>query len=829
MPTGGDLRSVRAIRAGGRHLVVVLAGTVLQAFDPDGRRRWALPSVPVSRLVDAGDLDGTGAGCILVRAGARTLLLLDATSGRERWRWRAEPGTFVSDHAGVLLAPFAGGSRLVVCPTYATSIVAFDLVGDGPPRERWEVAGPWDAGFGPSVVAADVDGDGTAELILSSRMGHGERVVAGRVDEAKRVLGRRQGLLYQAVHDLATGERRGDVTYAPDPRRHRCARPYGLLTARSLAPGEPPAIVLASCQVEEYLAVTRQRRDGRLARGWGRFIEKDWPRDERELRVHPDALADLRGDGRLELVVSLWEAERWVTRVVDPALGWAAARAELADRVCWGVVNDASGRAALVLSRETVRATGVPTDLELRDGRDLAVVGRLGTASVVVTEDAPLAPDTAFMARRRGGTVLAAPDGSRGIVVRRWSGGSVRSIVLWSPGAAAGSPVQLARGDAVRVDPGPDSVLVGRPDGTVEARSPGGRDPGVRLVAEGRTVRPVARVVSGHAELVVDVAGGRLAGVPLRAGRRPRTTWSMAGRLPSATSDPGRALLFVETGAGPWALEAWADPGGPSGPAWRVPLDAPLDQPALPLPGGRVALTLRTGIHALATELRARDGSLIARFPLGAYLHPPALLDVPGDPLLVLDDHGILAAIDLDGRERWRRDWTAAYSMPITGPFLRGGAAGIVRASGIHGVALLDRAGRGRWRHDAPLWRYAAGRAALFLTDDGPALAMPRRDGMVEAVSVASGAPRWALPLGGEVEHASVTSGDVDGDGRDELLVGLPDGRLLCVADEAATPRVRWTVDLGAGVDDAWLAAVDGGPGAGIVVATADGAVRVLA
>jgi hypothetical protein len=213
---------------------------------------------------------------------------------------------------------------------------------------------------------------------------------------------------------------------------------------------------------------------------------------------------------------------------------------------------------------------------------------------------------------------------------------------------------------------------------------------------------------------------------------------------------------------------------------------------------------------------------------VGAYLHPPALLDDPVDPLLLIDDHGILVAVDLDGRERWRRDWTAAYSMPIVALLGRPGRPMIVRANGIHGAAALDRSGRTRWRRPEVLWRLAAGRAALFTTVDGPAIAMPTRDGRLEVVAVSSGALRWSFPLGMELEHASVTAGDIDGDGWDELLVGLPDGRLLALGDEAGHPTPRWSLQLDAGVTDAWLTGMDGGR-AGIVTCTADGDVRLLA
>jgi outer membrane protein assembly factor BamB len=795
--------------------VVVLAGSVLQCFSPTGVMRWALPRVSVSRLIAAGDLDGTGSGLILARTDTRTLVLLDLETGQERWRWRSDPGTFINDHAGIAVVPVAGGSRIVVCPTYAPWMIAFDLRAGTGPTIAWRHDGPWDAGFGPSVIAADIDGDGVEELILSSRMGTAPRTVDGAVDSDKLVLGRRMGLLYQAVHDLETGSLREQVTYAPDHRGRRVARPYGLLTARPLAPDEPASIVLASCQVEEYLAVTRRGRDGRLRRGWGAFIEKDWPRDERELRVHPGALVDLQGAGNPELVASLWEDGRWISWVVDPRRGWEAVRVELPDRVIWGSVEDEAGRVALVTSVERERTTGAPTRIELLDGGDLGLVGVVEEGTVVPDGDRPLPVDTAFMAARRGGAIVNLPAGGRGMAVVRWSRATPRETLVL---AADGTRSTLVAGAAQRVASGGGLLLAARRDGSIAVDGIDGTLG--RLDARGRRAEVVTAGIGADAPLAVAVAADRLRLVGASTGSRRGP--GIIGRLASSTGE----VLYVAEPGSPWMLAAHVLPSG-SEPRWRIALDAPLDHPVLPLPGDRIALTLRTGVHTLATEIRDREGALIVRLPLGAYLHPPALLEDPADPLVLIDDHGILVAVDLAGQERWRRDWTAAYSMPMTGPFGRAGRPAIVRANGIHGSSGLDRAGRMRWRRPEVLWRLAAGRAARFESSDGPVIAMPTRDGWLEAITAATGALRWSYPLEMEVEHVSVTTGDVDGDGRDELIVGLPDGRLLVLAEDGASPSLRWSIELDAGITDAWLTRV-GERGAGMVVCTTDGDVRML-
>lgn len=843
LDTGADIRTVREVAVAASPWVIVLADSNLQAFDDAGDARWSRPTLPVSRLIAGGDLDGSGDGCLLVRTGSSTLVLLDAVDGHERWRWSAEPGTFIHDHAGVLLVPIEGGHRIVVCATYASHIEAFDLVGSGPPQQRWRLRGPWDPGFGPSIIAIDMNGDGQLELVLSSRLGDTDRTRDGRSSTAELVLGRRNGQLYQAVHSLEDGRLLDQVAYAPQSRGWRCARPYGLLAAAPGRPGELPAVAMVSCQVEEYLAVTRRTSSGGLARAWGHFVEKDWPVDERELRVHPDGLTDIDGDGRAELLVSLWEEGRWRTLVLDPMAGWNVPLAEIHDRVLWGCVARPDGTAAMVLSEEHARATGGPTVVELR-GPGLELLGRRTATSIVISPDSPLPPGVAFMARRRSGAKVTLPDGREGMAIRRWHEDRVTSIGLWCPDLPGARPLTVARGDATRVDAAAGGVLVSRQDGSVlpvaVSSVDGVTGPGSRLAsrrrgsplrARGRVAAPLVWHAPEGPMLGVDVAGGqvvvgRVVGSGTLRGRRvARGRWvAPAGRR-------GRAAGLL-LGAADGRSVRWLDPRTPETQqpqADTADLDAPLVGAVMPMPDDRYVATLRTGVHTQATEIRTYAGERLVRLENGAYLHPPAVLELPDGPLVIIDDHGILIAIEPGGLERWRRDWTAAYSLPITGPFLGPGRQAVLRANGIHGLELLDARGRRRWRLEAPLWTYAAGAAAVFrLADGAHVVAQPRRDGKLEVITLSTGQNRWHLDLGNHIESASVTAGDVDGDGLDELLVGLPDGRLLCVADVEATPIIRWSVDLGAGVSDAFLAVINRQGRTGIVVATSDGAVRIL-
>jgi outer membrane protein assembly factor BamB len=272
-----------------------------------------------------------------------------------------------------------------------------------------------------------------------------------------------------------------------------------------------------------------------------------------------------------------------------------------------------------------------------------------------------------------------------------------------------------------------------------------------------------------------------------------------------------------------------------------VPLDAPLDRPVGWMADGSMLLTLRTGTHTLATEVREPDGSRRWRLEAGAYLHGPAAVVLEDGPLVVLDDHGILHAVD--GRKpsspgpvarplvRWTRDWTAAYSQPIVGPFLAGGGMAILRANGIHGMELLDLAGRRRWRTEAPLWRYATGEAVVARCGGGWMLVAGRRDGRVDGIDTRDGRVAWSLPLTEALDEVALAAVDLDGDGEDAVVVGLPDGRLVAVEPLAHGPVIRWTARLAAGVAAIHVLSGHIGETDGttlLVVATVDGRVRLL-
>jgi outer membrane protein assembly factor BamB len=234
----------------------------------------------------------------------------------------------------------------------------------------------------------------------------------------------------------------------------------------------------------------------------------------------------------------------------------------------------------------------------------------------------------------------------------------------------------------------------------------------------------------------------------------------------------------------------------------------------------------------MSVEVRDARGRRVWTDPRkGAYLRPPAVDTVGGLPAVVSDDHGELRRYGATGAIAWLADWTAAYTLPIVGPFGAGGSWAILRAGGIHGLELLDERGLTIWRTDAELWEYASSTPAVGFpgTDREPVLGAVARGGAFRAIDVRTGSLRWELDLGSAPNASSIVAADLDGDGRDEFLVGLPNGRLVCLGEEApGTGNIDWTATFDSAVANPIVVDLDGDGVAELVVATADGQVRWL-
>jgi hypothetical protein len=228
----------------------------------------------------------------------------------------------------------------------------------------------------------------------------------------------------------------------------------------------------------------------------------------------------------------------------------------------------------------------------------------------------------------------------------------------------------------------------------------------------------------------------------------------------------------------------------------------------------------------------------------GPYPRSAAVADLPGQgqPTIVVDNHGKHLLYDLEGKSRliahgWdstvpgRSDGTK-YALPIVGPFGTNGEMRIVMSPGLDALETLSLAGERLARRafgSAYEFDWCGSAVGKIRRSGELDIALVTQEGILHCADVRTCQTRWTLDLGTKATSPiNVVSGDLDGDGRDNFLVGLPNGDLVAVDEQNGAGVLLWKVSFDAGVREAILADVDGDGLLEIIVETDDGRVRIL-
>ena len=219
------------------------------------------------------------------------------------------------------------GMHLVAPLMSAKEVLVFDFRGN---RRGVLAHTLWmDDAFHPTVAAADMDGDGVDELVVSKLCG-----------------------LY--IFDVLTGAMKKSVLWNSNGERHRT---YGLLQLVDIDGDGAREVVIVAERVARHISVLDNDGAGNLSLLWDRFIEFIYPEDTTELRHTGNSVSDVDGDGKPELVVSVFNGRRdgrWWLEVLDPRTG--ALKFEMPDRYLWGVQDvNVDGTSELLVGLERKR------------------------------------------------------------------------------------------------------------------------------------------------------------------------------------------------------------------------------------------------------------------------------------------------------------------------------------------------------------------------------------------------------------------------------------------------------------------------------------------
>jgi hypothetical protein len=823
---GGDPDNFSAIfpvTLNGTRTYLTQAYSTLQLRQPGGTIVWKQPKLGVSSILAVDDFAGDGSLNALLLLGTSDLALLDLQTGKPRWTWTAPAGSNLSSTALWKIWRHRGQARLIIFPQNTLRGICLDLVQHGDkPAIVWDREYPntyW-KGFGPQIVLADMDRDGIPDVVLAGKPG------------------------YAAVIDAVSGAVKFDVHYQVT-NGHDEGRPYGLLQAADLDRDGFPDIVMVSCQVEEYISIIHNEAGKSLRPIWSIFLEHDLPEDKLELRPQVTSVMDLDGDGRRELVLGLFNVtgdRQWHTMVIDPMKGFDARRADLPGRYFWGCYDlAATGRPFIVTSTEPLRKTAASTTLQAVDGRTFKDIETVADAALAINGSGPLPDDRGFMAIRNTPITYDAADHATGLLLSHR--GSAPSV-LWSirEGRSQFEPCPLTTHASLMAastgatHPARDLSLSKSPP-TVLARD--------ALVAANHGRRELVMALSDNTVLVgePDLArSGEFKSALHVPGAMPAAWLSPDGNLTLVTAPDNSTVRFCQpftSGDKPVTVHL-------PHPLYRTsttrsgPTMLPFGTDAM-----RVYTGLQTGVHTLASAMYDAAGkALWIDEKEGPYPRVAAVMagNGPSDSL-VIDNHGKHLIYSLAGTSRliahgWNetipgRGDGAKYVVPIVGPFGPAGETRLLMSSGLQSVETLDAAGKRLAKHDfASVYEFEWNSSSVAQLR-GPAgpwdLLMVNRDGILHCFDIGTCLPRWTYDLHCKATiPISIVTADLDADGKDDLLIGLPNGTLFAFTEHDAKPAILWHLDLDHGIRDTIVADVDGDGKAEVIVETEDGCIHIL-
>jgi hypothetical protein len=364
---------------------------------------------------------------------------------------------------------------------------------------------------------------------------------------------------------------------------------------------------------------------------------------------------------------------------------------------------------------------------------------------------------------------------------------------------------------------------------------------------------PLASIIGGKRELIASRSDGSIIGgvVDWQHPGEFTASWTVRGINPAVWIGPDGTRLVASFDPLTDRLDIYRPELSQKDPAPVASVvlpHEPFRSPGMILPWGateaRFYVGMKTGVHTCASAVYDARGSQVwIDEKNGPYPRAAGVLD-PQSGMLIVDDHGRHLIYEPDGAKRMiAHGWSnsipgrgdgAKYALPIIGPFGPDGATRIVMSPGLETLEVLDAAGSRLVRipYGGIYEREWCGSAVARIRSTGASewdLGMLAKDGVFYCADLTTGQTRWSFDTKVEAAYPTrVASGDIDGDGRDNFVTGLSDGRLLALDERDGKGSVLWQVELGAAIRDVVIADLDGDAKGEIIVETDDGRIRVL-
>lgn len=783
--------------------LALVAGS-LQGYDPEGKRLWEChpPGLNFSKIEATGDFDRDGRIEAALMAGRSSepfaaAVLVSVEDGRVLWRYDVEPMSYAWYlYVGPYLPESDHEQIIVVEHAYPPDkdngyIVLFDFPEEGkPPVQLWRYDFNEYTCF-PSLLQTDLDGDGVREIVIETHS--------------------RAWFL-----DARTGELKHFAKWDVSPAN---VRSYGLVEFVDLnGDGREDFLCIATFSQHHEVLLNK---DGRMELAWAH----GWPESvttRHVASVWPEPpYGDVDGDGRIEVVVSMYNSENeeaWLVRVYDAVTGELKYRQP--GMIAAGLEDgDGDGSVEILANASDDPAESVLKGARLLDVRD-------GKLVEVWRDDSAVAVKPGGARRVGKGRRIAHFERGDQAFTLEWEAQGNYREVEWVKPPKKDKPEFRNLPSVAGPQPLPELLAVRTPEGVRLLVFLGGV--ARRHSFKDGQLEPVGQYPSSCLPAAADLDGDdwpELVTATVSPDAQPVvqavSLASEAKSLWRREYPPADRVGFPHGRTAYLRLGRFTGKPTPDVYAWT---GTPLGRSAM-LDGRTGEILWEMGEMKDIERYAAPTMNLASVYDFNGDVHEDLVFTAP-DYFCVADGPtGKLLLGPLYPPEVFKQPSQGLYTFPAI--LARDGEPLVALVAGHYFQGVMTLKGEPQW-HKLPVVGVArcAQEAFLRLADGTWIMGFGRQNGRFACVNVADGSVRWELPLEASASDAAVC--DIDGDGQSEFIFGTSHGRLCAVGDGGDRPREVWAIGLGAGVGAPIAADFDGDGASEIAVATMDGYVRLF-